>query len=60
MINEEKAVLKLLNKDKELFKRWKELKQKATEEGYVFTSDIAWIKFKELYAQTDDGEWIEI
>jgi len=43
--------------DKELYKFFVSLWKKAKEENAFFPINIAWIRFREVYKETDDGEW---
>ena len=53
-----KYYMKVLNKDLELFKVFLSLYDEAVKEGSQIPEDVAWIRFRERYVNTDEG-WKE-
>lgn len=58
MITWKKAVFKVLGRRKDLMRFWEECLFRAEEEGAAFPREIAWIYFREVYTETEDG-WTE-
>jgi len=54
-----KYLIKVFGGDREIYKEFLELYDQAVDEGWFYPDEIAWIRFRKIYHETESG-WMRI